>query len=388
MLTQTDNPSGKCIELSSEHHEDAHINMHWPENNEGCILVGSPRSGTFLLMAILEECFDIAAPLETHFIPYFERYRFLWGDLTYVKNRRKMLSAIFDFLDIWTPRMMVKGDLPLAWKYSLSSVRPYSEQIIEQSITYGDLVVNMFRVYQEIQKKSGWVDKSAYFRHVDIDLVCKSIPDAKVIHLIRDGRDVVLSWMKTWATPTSMEEGAFLWNEHVTKKSAWGVLHPERYLEIRYEDLLCDTKKVLTDIGEFLGRNPKTLEPNLGRSQYARALSELDSHKLVAGSIRAENGKKFLLEYNSSQISSFENIAGEALIRFGYELNGSSTSKRILSSGLIKLRGIFSMNHMRRLIKANLPMFIRLSQLLRIDIVHIINHGKRLASWPRTGNTR
>ena len=68
------------------------------------LISGAPRSGTYLLMTKLAREYDIAFPVETHFIPIFYRYRFLWGDLRNKDNREKMLDAIYKFLEIWTPR--------------------------------------------------------------------------------------------------------------------------------------------------------------------------------------------------------------------------------------------------------------------------------------------
>ena len=62
------------------------------------LIVGAPRSGTYLIVSELEKLFSIVTPLETHFIPLFQRYLTLWGDLTKEHNRRALLTDIFLFL--------------------------------------------------------------------------------------------------------------------------------------------------------------------------------------------------------------------------------------------------------------------------------------------------
>ena len=64
-------------------------------------------------------------------------------------------------------------------------------------------------------------------------------PDAKFIHIIRDGRDSVLSALKKWSDRYWYYDTYYLlqtWKQNVTfgrQAASW--LGPERYLEIRYE---------------------------------------------------------------------------------------------------------------------------------------------------------
>ena len=52
------------------------------QKNKLLFLVGCPRSGTYLLMDILERHFDVCVMSETHFIPIFRKFLWLYGDLT------------------------------------------------------------------------------------------------------------------------------------------------------------------------------------------------------------------------------------------------------------------------------------------------------------------
>ena len=51
------------------------------------IMVGAPRSGTYWVVDLLKSRFGIELPSETHFIPLFHRYLWLWGDLSRRNNR-------------------------------------------------------------------------------------------------------------------------------------------------------------------------------------------------------------------------------------------------------------------------------------------------------------
>ena len=67
-------------------------------------VVGWPRSGTYLLSNILNHCRQIAIPTELHFIPLFNRFVPLFGNLNDLRNRARLFRAIYVFLEIWATR--------------------------------------------------------------------------------------------------------------------------------------------------------------------------------------------------------------------------------------------------------------------------------------------
>jgi hypothetical protein len=351
------------------------------EKPQGCLLIGCPRSGTFLLMAILEQCFDMATPLETHFIPYFERYKYLWGDLSRREARARMLDAIYDFLDIWTPRMIVNGDMALAHRFSLASTSEKYEEILDHSVDYSSIVQAMMAVYCEQHGKSDWVEKSAFFKHINMSFADLVLPQARILHIVRDGRDCALSWMNTWAKPGTLEEAASLWGEHVREKSKWVEQNQSRALEVRYEDLIRSPHTVLSEIGIFLGKEPINLDPDLTDSAYAEVLSRLSSHKMVAGRIRSGNSQKYKEIMALQEQEAFSSIAGNMLNHFGYSQNVNPVEPSPARKISVILRGFFGSNAYRRMMKANLPLFIRVAQLFGMRLSLLINRTGTARDW-------
>ncbi|HSY16775.1 MAG TPA: sulfotransferase [Candidatus Acidoferrales bacterium] len=84
------------------------------------------------------------------------------------------------------------------------------------------------------------------------------LPAAKIIHLIRDPRDVTASllaaaktWGRPWAT-SHVGEAVKLWREHVCAAQSAGAKMPSgQYLELYYEDLFADTAGCLRRIANF-----------------------------------------------------------------------------------------------------------------------------------------
>lgn len=338
--------------------------------NSPIFVVGCPRSGTFLLSTRIEEELDLAAPLETHFIPYFYRYRFLFGDLSRRTNRARLLDAIYTFLEIWNREMLETGAIDPENDFSLLSTRCSSDKILENSESYCTVIKNMFNEYSALQQRSGWLDKSAYFRHLDLNLLSKIFPEALFVHLIRDGRDVSLSWSKLWIAPSSISQAAALWREHVLEKMNWGSRNNQRYLEIKYEDLIAIPENVLKDISNFLAVEQQPVDQRR-RARTVDVLRGLRSHQKLGDGIIRNNSGRYMTELTAKEIRKIEEVAGPALVKAGY-LEQSKSSKILgleVRYRLYLFSSHFSKNGISRLIKSNLPLFIWLSKILGVDVL-------------------
>ncbi len=160
-------------------------------------IVGCGRSGTTLLLGILGAHPDIFA------IPYETK--------TYLKRKRYRSNFLNRYVfRFWFFAHLIKQDIP--------------------------------------KGKKMWCEKTP--RHIN------HIPDilndfgrkAKIIHIIRDGRDVVLSKHPVYGADYIKPER---WIEDV-KKGLFYYKHPQ-VLSMRYEDLVTDPKKECNEIFDFLG---------------------------------------------------------------------------------------------------------------------------------------
>lgn len=346
--------------------------------------MGCPRSGTFLLCAFLEANFDIAIPTETHFIPYFQKYLFLWGDLRNTNNRVRLLSAIYEFLEIWTPRTMVGRDPKEAKRYSLLATWPEFDTIIANSSSYPEMIRAMFLAYAKLQEKSYSADKSAFFSIVPLADLEKSLPGMRVIHIVRDGRDVCVSWRKTWFPPQNLSQAAYLWGKHVTDKKAWGHENAARYFEVRYEDFVVDPKSVLLRLSEFLQWQPITEPVPLEQTPLAKMLTTGKTHQQLGGEINASNINKWVGQLSKADVKQIEWIAGNALNEFGYAIGQDFKAtwlNKVKARILIHLFPFFQKMFYLRATKPILPLVILLFQLLGMSLSQILNRGSQYASW-------
>lgn len=342
--------------------------------------MGAPRSGTYLLLTRLSDGFDIAFPVETHFIPLFNRYLFLWGDLSRIQNRRKLLLAIYQFLEIWTPRSERGRDYTKIKAASLLATREDYDSIINNSSNYGEIVHGLFGSFARLQGKSNYGDKSAFYSHIPLETLCQTTEQIKVVHIVRDGRDVSLSWRKIFTGPETLIDSATQWATHVTLKHAWGNRNPSRYLKISYEDLITNESSVTEAVAEFASLSKKE---NLVGSQksLASVLAKGDMHTKIGGPIITNNKNIWKTNMTERDIRIFEYFAGPALLEMGYSLSGKQPN--ILELAWFrqlylysKMRKLFSIRFWRLKVKNSLPLAIWLSGQLNISLAKILNRNK------------
>ena len=193
-----------------------------------------------------------------------------------------------------------------------------------------------------------------------LDEIHEVYPDARIVHIVRDGRDVAVSAMHHWwrlakdqeegvfeLTPEELEiRDAYLedregflasgrsifteerlgqlarrWSYRVGKAHQEGIaLYGERYLEIRYEDLLKHTPETLRRVLELLGarKEKETIERCIRASSFERISSrrrgEEDSRSFFRKGVAGDWREVF----TGRDREIYEELAGDQLVKLGY----------------------------------------------------------------------
>ncbi len=224
------------------------------------------------------------------------------------------------------------------WQMPLESLDQINEDPRVRSAA--DAVAGLYALYARQAGKPRYGDKTpSNLRFVAA--IADRFPNARFVHIVRDGRDVAASVVTMEFGRTRFAEAARVWRRKVLKAHAAGAqLGPDRYREIHYEDLVAQPERVLRSICAFLG-----LEYSAAMLEYhARAdelLAGLRDTDHVQGIRRPPTVgvRDWRVDLTPYEIAVFDEVAGTALDVLGYERSGlrRSTAAR-LEAATIELR--------------------------------------------------
>lgn len=148
---------------------------------------------------------------------------------------------------------------------------------VEESNDINELANKFKKHVLQLTKKVIWAEKTPE-NIFTIDKFRKRFPDDKIIHIVRDPRDVVLSLMNRGYTALSAAE---VWLTSVAAIQNYRRHH--NVLEVRYEDLILNAKKTLESICNHLAVEYK-MEYFLNdkyASSTIKKFGQLDSWRLA-----------------------------------------------------------------------------------------------------------
>lgn len=160
-------------------------------------------------------------------------------------------------------------------------------------------------------------------------LIERLFPAARVIHLLRDGRDCAASSARAREgfNRRNVYELARLWPRNNIAIAEFGERNPGRYHRLRYEDLITDPGGCLDRLCAFLELPFDAAMLNYEAGEFARGNAALLSqHANLARGILSDNREKWRTALDAREIGVYESIAGGALRRFGYPLSGIACS--------------------------------------------------------------
>ena len=282
-------------------------------------IVGSARSGTTLLRLMLNAHPEVAIPPESRFIT-----------------------------ELWTGHDEVEVDPLLAeleandrfqtWELPIAEVK--RELNGGSSARYVEVMEAAYTAHARAHGKHRWGDKTPrYVRH--IPLLARLWPDARFIHLIRDGRNVALSYADVPFGPKNVAAAAQLWSGRVQAGLRDGrPLGGKRYLEINYEDLVEDPKGEIADLCEFLD-----LDFDAGMLNYTEGLGGVVLSKATAynPNVRQPPNPR-LRSWEQSMpddhVEIFEAVAGDVLSELGYGRRFPAPSPAARAKAFLGSRGL------------------------------------------------
>lgn len=283
-------------------------------------IVGAARSGTTMLAVMFDRHSRIAVPPETRF--FFEYVPHMWPDGR-PGSREEMVDRALAH--------EATGSLGLGREELL---RQYSKYATD----FPNLLRAMIEVYARKQGKVRQGEKSP--NHIiSVPLILKSFPTAKVICIYRDGRDSVLSMLRTpWMAENPRRFYLFCehWIESIEYMFRWEKMFPpSQFTRVRYCDLVAEPERELRRLCGFVGEefefeqlDPETKSDVVLASEYDRRLKE-KANKSV------DNSRAGAWKTNATQdqIWALNSILGPTLRSLGYSdssMSGCPLSRRVM----------------------------------------------------------
>ena len=203
-------------------------------------IVGVNRSGTTLLRLMLDAHPQLAIPAETHFVPrLIKRWRRLDAEDVPQDERRRIVVELITSHPRW-------GDLGIGE----DELRAHLEAI--SPLGLADVARAVHLVHAHAQGKPRWGDKTPRYLR-ELRRISAALPEARFVHLIRDGRDVAVSLRGvSWGT-ADPAEAAELWSGQILAARREAARLPAgTYMEVRYEDLVGEPERALRAIADLL----------------------------------------------------------------------------------------------------------------------------------------
>jgi hypothetical protein len=215
--------------------------MRGPRSKAPVFVLGCGRSGTKMLYHTLLSAGGFAVyHAESN---AFNLIGLRFGNLAKLENRRALM-------DHWLrSKLFERSDL------TREEIEP---KILQDCHNAGDFLRILMEAIAHKQRVERWAE-STPLHLLYLPLIKKLFPDALIVHIIRDGRDVTVSldrigWIKPlpWDKKRRLLVPAIFWRWIVGKGRKYGRNMGGDYLEVHFEDVVQKPRETLARLGAFI----------------------------------------------------------------------------------------------------------------------------------------
>jgi hypothetical protein len=275
------------------------------------IIVGTPRSGTTLVQRLASELPGVRVPIETHFFAQFYPSRFRWG---FPLQGDDLREAIEEYASMRNTRESgldperTAGRLGAGAEGPLALFEVVVRELAGEAAIYGEKTPTHLPWWKPLTR---------------------AMPRLRVIAVARDPRAVVASTLELPWGPKRSEGYAVVAQRWLCDQRqvarAGEALTPDRFLLLRYEDVVADPDGARRRIAELLGVAGDPAAPPLAEdillpreSWKSRAVERVTEERVRAWERTLSDG----------QVQRIEAICHPGMSRFGYDSGLTSASAR------------------------------------------------------------
>jgi hypothetical protein len=272
------------------------------------VITGCARSGTTLLKLTLDSRSDMAM------LPGTER------DVLLARRPRRLETDGGLDVDRFV-ELLRSGSLWDRWELDAEAVRAALR--VERPRTAIQAVRRLGAIYARRRNKTRWGTQGPEYAP-EIARIARRLPEARFVHLIRDGRDVAPALSDAFFATDNVVDAAVQWRRRVrAAREAGRALGPDRYRELRYEDLVTAPERTLRTLCDFLELD---FDQSMLR-HHEREMDTVPTHPQLAHHGRltlpvTPGLRDWRRDLDPATVALLELAAGDVLEELGYPLAG------------------------------------------------------------------
>ncbi|MGF1513764.1 MAG: sulfotransferase [Elainellaceae cyanobacterium] len=277
------------------------------------LMIGTRRSGSNLTRLMLDQLPGVEAPQPAHILQKFMPLLPNYGDLSKPSTFRLLVDDVCQLVEL----------NPVPWE----GVTLNADDIISRC-TQRSLVAIFSSIYDVLAETRGakmWCCKSVENVYY-LPEIHAYLPNARYLHLYRDGRDVAVSFRKAIIGEKHFYHIAQEWAQ--AQRAALKMsrrLGESQFFGLSYEKLTGQPEDTLQTLCAFLGVDYDPSMLDFHKSDAAKSTASSSSLWCnLAQPVMNQNSQKFLTQASAEDVKIFELVAGDALDMLGYERTQTS----------------------------------------------------------------
>lgn len=276
-------------------------------------ILGHPRSGTTLVRAILSRHANLFIPPENGN---------LWRMIRVFGGLR---SSPWDVVVSAVMTEFKNGYEFNRWNIDMDALLREALALAQEQRNLADLISLIYLRYgsEHAPGKQIWGDKTTPGSFDYLNKLSLVFPDAAYLHIVRDGRDCVASGVKAGFYNRNHIQAAKAWRDNVRICRRFGkrLQKSQRYLELRYEDLVAEPGEKIPALCSFLGIEVDQMmfEHHTGIGLQIPDVEAISHHRNITKPIFKSSIGRWKTEIPNDEQANVLRIVLPELAHYGYQ---------------------------------------------------------------------
>jgi hypothetical protein len=245
----------------------------------------------------------------------------------YIPYESRFLFRVLDVVDRGgsaseARRVLLRG-VRTGWSDAGEAVADELMRLDPHQVGVADLVRTAFATAAASAGRRWWGDKTPDMV-LHLDRIGALLPEVGLVHMVRDGRNVVAALLDVpWLTLTTTE-AARHWKDRVRIGEAAGRRLGARYHLLRYEDLVTDPEATLHTLCTFAGLDyhPAMLDHRATSDLVIASTRFPDAHSRLLEPLTPD-ARSWRDELSAEQVDAVHRVMGDTLTELGYDVEGA-----------------------------------------------------------------